>query len=120
MEYLFDLDKPDSDFTAWLQLLNIDTTPSIDSSLYLFTEFFGLGSPLSYAALCEFQDLVERLIIEHPPQVNTRGGRYVTPLVAALAGKHFERAKLLHHNGACPNVPGRYQGIPLTPCRGLF
>jgi len=119
MEYLFDLDKP------WFYGLAPITQHRHHAQHRLvplpihrirWTRF---SLTVYYTALCGFQDLVERLIIKHPPQVNTRGGRYVTPLVAALAGKHFKRAKLRHHNGACPNVPGRYQGIPLTPCRGL-
>ena len=32
------------------------------------------------------------------------GGGYVTPLGAALAGKYFQTAELLHLSGADPNV----------------
>jgi len=35
----------------------------------------------------------------------------VIPLVAALAGKHFQTAELLHQNGADPNV----RGFNMTP-----
>jgi ankyrin repeat protein len=54
--------------------------------------------------MCGFQDLVEYLVVKYPQQVNTNGGCYVTPLVAALAGRHFQTAKLLHHSGAHMNV----------------
>jgi ankyrin repeat protein len=65
------------------------------------------ATPLYLAALCGFQDLVEHLIVKYPQQVNTIGGHYVTPLVAALAGRHFQTAELLHQNGAHVNVHGK-------------
>lgn len=44
------------------------------------------ATPLYYAARCGFQDLVEWLIIVNKPEhVNTSGGYYMAPLVAALA-----------------------------------
>jgi hypothetical protein len=112
MGYLFDPDRPY--FAAWLQFHNIDSMPGYDtSSLFIFTEDSKSGtSPLYYAALCGFQDLVEHLVIKYP-HVNARSGCYVTPLVAALAGGHSQTAKFLHHNGAHPNVRGNYQRIPL-------
>ena len=100
MENLFDLNKPF--FTAWLQIYNIDFSHNPESSsLYFFTGSPGSKvTPLYYAALCGFQDLVEHLAVKHPQHVNTRGGSYVTPVVAALAGRHFQIVKFLHHNGA--------------------
>jgi hypothetical protein len=99
MEQLFDLDKPY--FVAWVQLYVIDTYPSLkSSSLYFFAldlESSASATPLYLAALCGFQDLVEHLVVKYPQHVNAIGGRYVTPLVAALAGRHFQTAKFLHH-----------------------
>ena len=107
MENLFDLNKPF--FTAWLQIYNVDIPRLGSSSLFYFA---GLpapsATPLYYAALCGFQDLVEHLAVKHPLHVNARGGRYVTPVVAALAGRHFQTAKFLHDNGAHLDV--RSQG----------
>ena len=104
MEYLFDLDKPY--FAAWLQLHDIDI-PRPGSSFFRFTPRSKSDAPpLYYAALCGFQDLVEHLIVKYPQHVNTTGGYYVTPLVAALAGGHFQTAKLLRDNGAHVNVRG--------------
>ena len=112
MESLFDLDKPY--FAAWLELYNIDTPSPIGSSFYWFTLVSNRSaSPLYYAALCGFQDLVENLIVKYPQQVNASGGCYVRPLVAALARKHLRTAKLLRHSGADPNVPGLSQNTPL-------
>ena len=113
MELLFDLDGPY--FAAWLQLYNIDIRPTPESSsLYIFTADENSGvTPLYLAALCGFQDLVEHLVVKYPKHVNTIGGYYVTPMVAALAGRHFQIAKHLHHNGAHMNVRGDNGKSPL-------
>ena len=103
LEYFFDANKPH--FNVWLTLFNIDTRPNHDAT---FSGFATSGktpaAPLYYAALCGFQDLVEHLIAKYPQDVNADGGCYVRPLVAALAGEHFETADFLFHNGADPNV----------------
>ena len=108
MEYLFDVDKPY--FAAWRELYDIDTNAPNESTFSWFTERTKPGSPLYYAARCGFRDLVEHLVANDPKQVNATGGYFVTPLVAALAGEHFQTAKFLHDNGADPNVRG-YGGI---------
>ena len=113
MEYLFDLDKPY--FEAWLQLHDIDTPHQGTSSLTMFavSEISDV-TPLYIAALCGFEDLVEHLVIKYPQHMNTSSGRYVTPLIAALAGRHFQIAKLLHHNGAHMNTRGNFGETPLN------
>jgi hypothetical protein len=111
MESLFDLDKPY--FAAWLKLYDIDTPSPAYSTFYVFTDDERGASPLYYAALCGFQDLVENLIVKYPQHVNASGGWYVTPLVAALAGKHFQTAELLRLNGADPNVQCLFGNTPL-------
>ena len=111
MEYLFDLDKPY--FAAWKQLYDMDKRPR-DSIFFRFTHEERLDAhPLYYAALCGFQDLAKHLILKCPQHVNARGGYYVTPLVAALGGEHFQTAKILHDNGADPNVEGYLQTTAL-------
>src|SRR6266478_114107 len=113
MEYLFDLDKPY--FAAWLQLHDIDTNPEAGTSLFIFQPSQKSdGSPLYYAALCGFEDLVEHLVVKYPHQVNTSSGWYVTPLVAALAGGHSQTAEFLHHNGAHVNVNSTSGVTPLN------
>ena len=62
---------------------------------------------------CGFHDLVKHLITKHPQDVNADGGYYVRPLVAALAGDHFQTADLLRHNGAVLDARGRDGGNPL-------
>jgi ankyrin repeat protein len=111
MGYLFDIDKPY--FAAWLQLHNIDSKPGLETSLSIFSYLRFDGSPLYYAALCGFQDLVEDLVVKYPQDVNARSGCHVTPLVAALAGGHSQTANYLHDNGAHLNIPGSCQRNPL-------
>jgi hypothetical protein len=112
MEDLFDLDKPY--FAAWVQLHDMDTNAINGSTFYQFTPDSKAGAvPLYYAALCGFQDLMEHLILKYPQHVITNGGYYVTPLVAALAGEHYQTAKILHDNGAHPNVTGNGTTTPL-------
>ena len=112
MESLFDLDKPY--FAAWLVLHDIDTPCLSGSTLHMFTPVGERGaSPLYYAALCGFKDLVETLIVKYPQHVNASGGCYRTPLVAALAGKYFQTAELLRLSGADPNVQCYLGNTPL-------
>ena len=113
MEYLFDLDKPY--FQAWRRLYDIDIQPPRPSVFYNFTLFTSPNADTSlyYAALCGFSDLVERLMVKHPGHVNAIGGHYMTPAVAALAGRHFELAQVLHRNGSSVEPRGDVQNIPL-------
>src|SRR5260221_5759934 len=98
MECLFDTGNPY--FSGWLRLHNIDI-PAQNSFLFSFKPDKGPGgSPLYYAALCGFQDLVEYLIVKYPQQVNEIGGLYMTPAVAALAGGYFQLARLLSRKGS--------------------
>ena len=103
MEYLFDQGRPH--FASWLRLYNIDTKPDANS---MFPTFISFGEPeavpLYYAALCGFHDIAKQIIARNPSHVNARGGYYMTPLVAALAGQHFWTANLLRAHGADPDV----------------
>ncbi|KAH9166811.1 hypothetical protein EDB89DRAFT_2101116, partial [Lactarius sanguifluus] len=97
MRRLFDSAKPH--FAAWLELRDIDHRWRI----------FGdtpkdRGSPLYYASLCGFRDLAAHIIVEHPEQVNARGGQNHSPLAAALHKRHFKVAELLHRHGAAVDV----------------
>jgi ankyrin repeat protein len=104
MEHLFDPDKPH--FRHWLRLHDIETFHNAAA----FGHFFLLSrpepNPLYYAAFCGFHYLTEHLIINHPQYLNAHGGKYVTPLVAALARNHYPIAQLLHEHGADVDVRG--------------
>ena len=107
MDDLFDSSKPH--FAAWLRVHDIDK----DWRRFSPYSRDGVGSPLYYAALYGFYDLAERLITKHPEQVNTRGGRTLFPLPAALYKRHVHVANLLYHHGALVNVQGAYGYTPL-------
>jgi hypothetical protein len=112
MKYLFDADKPH--FKVWLTLYDIDTDPDSGTTFFAFTPMNKYAAtPLYYAALCGFHDLVKHLIAEYPQDVNANGGYYMRPLIAALAGEHFQTADLLRRSGADPHVQGNYESIPL-------
>ena len=99
MEYLFDSEKPY--FAAWLLLHDIDRDfyrPVFHTISFNWKSV--KRAPLYYAALCGFRNLVEQLIVKYPQQVNTISGLFGTPAVAALAGRHFELAEVLHRNGS--------------------
>jgi hypothetical protein len=112
IEYLFDKDKPH--FGSWLRLYDIDTKPEASSIFPMFISFDeSEAGPLYYAALCGFRDVAKQIIDAFPQDVDARGGYYVTPLVAALAGRHFETVQLLRNHGADPNVRCYDERTPL-------
>ena len=105
MEFFFDADQPH--WAAWIRLYNIDDPTD---------EYWNFSSdnderdavPLYYAALCGFYDLAEHLISKFPGHINARGGRMVTPLVAALHRKHFRVADSLFRHGADVDILGNH------------
>jgi hypothetical protein len=112
MDYLFDANKPH--FKVWVALCDINTYPAGGTTFHMFAPYGeSPAAPLYYAALCGFHDLVEHLITKHPRDVNVGGGYYMRPLVAALAGEHFQTADLLRHNGADLDVRGFLGTNPL-------
>jgi hypothetical protein len=112
MEDLFDVDKPY--FSAW-RGLHIDVVPPYGSDMSHFRLYSASGSkiPLYYAALCGFTNLVKQLMAKHPQHVNAIGGPYRTAAVAALAGRHFELARVLHRNGSSVEPRGGDGDTPL-------
>jgi len=120
MEYLFDPDKPH--FKVWLTLYDMDARSDKDSPFRFFAPYkrYSAGAHLYYAALCGFHDLVHHLIIKHPQDVNTDGGLYRRPILAALAGEHFKTADLLRHNGADPHVRCYQENTPLHSAVNCF
>ena len=91
MRSLFDPDK--HHLQAWLGIYNIDKFGGVLYSMRT------VPSSLYYAALCGFRDLVEHLVISHPQLINTVGGCFDSPLLAALYGNHIQVAEfLLQHS----------------------
>ena len=113
MGYLFNLDKPY--FSAWCQLYDIDSYPSDPSVFFQFTPISKsrADTPLYYAALCGFRDLAELLVVKDPQHVDAIGGYFMTPVVAALAGRHFQLAQLLLRNGSSVDPRGHFNRTPL-------
>ena len=100
MEYFFDADKPH--WTAWSRVQNVD----VSWDWFTPDERADDAFPLYYASLGGFYEVAEHLVGKHPEHINARGGQMVSPLVAALRGKHFEVAKLLHQHGADVDIRG--------------
>ena len=104
METLFDCDKPH--FGAWVGIYNMDGKPSSESPSKIPT-------PLYYSSLCGFSDLVEHLSTKRPLHVNSTGGKYKFPLLAALVGKHIRVAEILLEHGANVDIRGLRERGPL-------
>jgi ankyrin repeat protein len=111
MEYFFDADK--SHWAAWCRVQMIDK-----QWLDFIPEKSQDVFPLYYASLGGFYDLAEHLVGKHPEHINAMGGEMGAPLVAALSGKHFEVAELLHRNGADVDARDSHEDTPLCEaCR---
>ncbi|KAH9972709.1 hypothetical protein BGW80DRAFT_1560757 [Lactifluus volemus] len=105
MELLFNPNKPH--FSTWLKLYSVDPLPDYDFEFAdddLEARPLANGTPLYYAALWGLHDLTEHLIVNHLQDVNVHGGRNVTPLGAAIAGKYLHLAELLFRHGAALDV----------------
>jgi len=111
MERLFDVDRPY--FASWLKLHDIDTPPPYESPFWQIAREKSPAGPIYYAALCGFRDLAEHLIVKNSHDVKASGGLFLTPCVAALAGRHFELAHLLHCHGSSVNTRSRKGISPL-------
>jgi hypothetical protein len=73
--------------------------------------------PSYYASLAGSHDPAEHLVGKHTEHINARGGQTATPLVAALHGKHFKIAELLHRSGADVEI-GRGCTTHMGQCHG--
>jgi ankyrin repeat protein len=113
MEELFNTDKPH--FVAWVQLYDMDMIFGAPIRMTRFAISRERdGTPLYYAALCGFHDLAKHLIISHPQYTNSIGGRYLVPLVVALARNDLQMAELLYQHGADMDVRGNDERTALT------
>jgi ankyrin repeat protein len=97
MEVFFDADKPH--FAACLRL----HSPVYGIEWSFMADTRAPYCPLSYASFYGFYDIAKHLAIEQPEHVNVND-RLMSPLAAALYGKQFQVAELLHKLGANVNV----------------
>jgi len=109
MKCLFDADKPH--FAAWLWVYNED----LEDSRSMLTTFPKKtdAAPLYYAALFGLRDLAVRLLVEHPEDVDAKGGLEVTPLHASVKNGHFDVSSLLFEHLRNPDIRGRWLQTPL-------
>jgi ankyrin repeat protein len=109
MESLFDGDKPY--FAPWIWVYDVDNPsgPHMDRTNPGKPE----ATPLYYAALCGFLEMVERLIDTHPSDVDTRASDGGTPLHAALRKGHSDVALFLLGNGADAKAQNSRKETPL-------
>ena len=112
MDCFFDQDQPHLEL--WRSTYDIDGFDFLNEPTFdLFNGVVFQRTPLYYASLCGFHDLVNDLVVKYPQHVNADGGWYQRPLAAALAGHHFQTADLLCHNGADWNVHDEKKSILL-------
>jgi ankyrin repeat protein len=96
VDCLFDRKKPH--LAAWIWLYDVEDSEMRFNRPPSPTE--PAAVPLYYAALCGIRDLVECLLDAHPQDLNTQGGYYKTPLLAALGKEHLNIALFLLERGA--------------------
>ena len=97
IECLFDSEKPH--FAVWRWVSNIKLRARMGRmKLDLPKE-----TPLCIAALLGLRELVERLLIKHPEDLNTEGSLQGSPLCAAVARGHAHVTSLLLGHGANAN-----------------
>jgi hypothetical protein len=107
VECLFDAEKPH--FWAWLWIFNINDYTRMRTTR---PERPGV-TPLYLAVRLGLRDLVERLLIKHPEDLNAKGGTRHSPLHVAVIEGHFDISSLLLEYGADVNIRGSLDISPL-------
>jgi hypothetical protein len=111
MEILFDSDKPH--FRRWIRIHDMDDYrwELDDGETH---PVCADATPVYYAALCGFRDIVEKLISEHPEHINARGGGGGTALHAASYRNRLKIVQsLVLKHGADVNALGLWERTPL-------
>ena len=106
MESLFDPNKPYLE--AWIQLHDAEQYNFDSGSPNLKTG----ASPLYYAALCGFHELVEHLILKDPQSISSKGGCGTAIHTASFAG-HVQIVWSLLRHGVDVDVGGYVNRTPL-------
>ena len=108
-EQLFNPDRPY--FSAWVWIYDMDD-PWRGNMPTKHPER-PQATPLYYAVLCGFRDLIEHLIATYPRDIDARGGYYGSPLLAALIKEDIDTASSLLQRGADVNALGERGMSPL-------
>jgi ankyrin repeat protein len=99
MERLFDPSK--SHFEAWIRMYDIDKGQSRTMENFAELPSQRSGTPLYYAALCGFTELVKHLASSPPPEdLHDTHGQYGTPLHAASYKGHYDTVLALLDSNA--------------------
>ena len=109
MKQLFNPEKPH--FSVWVWIYDIDD-PWRGSMPTIHPER-PTAVPLYYAVLCGFRGLIEHLIATYPRDIDTRGGYYESPLLAAFIKEDVDTALLLLCQGADVNARDKGGRSPL-------
>ena len=110
METLFDFDFPH--FAARVRIYDMDKP-----RWHLVKD---TATPLYYAALCGFDNLVKHLVKKYPGHLNALGGQDDYPMVAALHKEHTQVANLLLQHDANVDRRGTDGRTPLHQAITLF
>jgi len=106
IECLFDSEKPH--FAVWRWVSNI----KLRARMSTMKPDLPKETPLCIAALLGLRELVERLLIKHPEDLNTEGSLQGSPLCAAVAGGHAHVTSLLLGHGANANFKLTRRPLP--------
>ena len=109
MKQLFNPEKPH--FSVWVWIYDIDD-PWRGSMPTIHPER-PTAVPLYYAVLCGFRGLIEHLIATYLRDIDTRGGYYESPLLAAFIKEDVDTALLLLCQGADVNARDKGGRSPL-------
>ncbi|KAH9028687.1 hypothetical protein EDB85DRAFT_2147778 [Lactarius pseudohatsudake] len=108
MEYLFDPDRPY--FSAWVKLYRVvHSNWKYDLRRIMLPS----ATPLYYAALCGFHEIVERLALKYPQYTNAISGRTGTALHSASVEGQVEVVRSLLKYGADVDARGVVGQSPL-------
>ena len=105
IEDLFDRDR--LHFSRWIQVYDIDDSWKAPNDDCLGADI------LYYAAFCGFSDVVEKLLREHPEDINARGHNHGTALHAASWRNRVKTVQSLLKHGADVNALGWWRWTPL-------
>ena len=109
MERLFDLDRPH--FATWVWLYDMDRP--WEGHMATARPMKPAATPLYYASLCGFTNLVDYLAAKFPESINARSAGDSTPLHAACNKREINTVRALLRHGAETNLLDREGHSPL-------